>query len=59
MLIESSDGKSKWSTVGVSQNIIDASWQALSDSFNYKLTKTREFEKKNNSSIKVKHSNAV
>ena len=59
VLIESSDGKSKWSTVGVSQNIIDASWQALSDSFNYKLTKTREFEKKNNSSIKVKHSNAV
>ena len=59
VLIESSDGKSTWSTVGVSQNIIDASWQALSDSFNYKLARTRDSEKQNGSSNKVKHSNMV
>ena len=59
VLIESSDGKSTWSTVGVSQNIIDASWQALSDSFNYKLARTRDSEKPNGSSNKVKHSNMV
>ena len=44
VLIESSDGESSWSTVGVSENIIEASWQALSDSFNYKLTKTRNIQ---------------
>ena len=59
VLIESSDGKSTWSTVGVSQNIIDASWQALSDSFNYKLTRTRDSKRANGSSNKVKHSNMV
>jgi 2-isopropylmalate synthase len=37
VLIESSDGENTWSTVGVSTNIIEASWQALYDSLNYKL----------------------
>jgi 2-isopropylmalate synthase len=37
VLIESSDGKNAWSTVGVSENIIEASWLALVDSFTYKL----------------------
>ncbi len=37
VLVESSDGENYWSTVGVSQNIIEASWQALRDSLNYKL----------------------
>jgi 2-isopropylmalate synthase len=37
VLIESSDGKSIWTTVGVSTDIIDASWKALVDSFEYKL----------------------
>ena len=37
VLAESSDGKESWSTVGVSENIIEASWQALRDSFNYRL----------------------
>ena len=41
VLIESSDKGGSWSTVGVSENIIEASWQALSDSLNYKLYKTR------------------
>jgi 2-isopropylmalate synthase len=37
VLIESSDGGQVWSTIGVSENIIDASWQALVDSLTYKL----------------------
>ncbi len=37
VLIESSDGKNVWSTIGVSENIIDASWLALVDSLSYKL----------------------
>ena len=36
--IESGDHHSKWGTVGVSENIIEASWQALIDSIQYKLT---------------------
>ena len=36
-LIESGDGERKWSTVGVSYNIIEASWQALLDAIDYKL----------------------
>jgi 2-isopropylmalate synthase len=37
VLIESGDGRSKWGTVGVSENVIEASWQALVDSIEYKL----------------------
>ncbi|HEY7531437.1 MAG TPA: citramalate synthase [Nitrospiraceae bacterium] len=37
VLIESGDHKDKWGTVGVSGDIIDASWQALADSIEYKL----------------------
>ena len=39
VLVESTDGKCQWNTVGVSINIIEASWQALIDSVNYKLMK--------------------
>ena len=39
VLIENSDGIESWSTVGVSENIIEASRQAISDSLNYKLAK--------------------
>ena len=39
VLIESTDGKDHWGTVGVSDNIIEASWQALIDSIDYKLYK--------------------
>ncbi|HEX3027272.1 MAG TPA: citramalate synthase, partial [Clostridia bacterium] len=42
VLIESSDGTHLWSTVGVSRDIIDASWIALVDSIDYKLTLERE-----------------
>lgn len=37
VLIESTDGKDSWSTVGVSSNVIEASWEALLDSMNYVL----------------------
>lgn len=37
VLIESTDGDSSWSTIGVSKDIIEASWLALSDSIEYKL----------------------
>ncbi len=39
VLIESGDHSSRWVTVGVSYNIIEASWQALADSITYKLYK--------------------
>jgi len=37
VLIESTDGNQTWSTIGVSKDIIEASWLALSDSIEYKL----------------------
>jgi len=38
VMVESADGKGdRWSTVGVSPNIVDASFEALSDSICYKL----------------------
>ena len=39
VLIESSDKDSRWGTVGVSHNVIEASWQALVDSIVFKLHK--------------------
>lgn len=39
VIIESTDGKSTWSTVGVSKDIIEASFKALIDSIEYKLFK--------------------
>ena len=39
VIIESTDGKRNWGTVGVSENIIEASWRALIDSYEYKLLK--------------------
>ena len=37
--IDSRDANEIWSTIGVSENIIEASWQALMDSVHYKLSK--------------------
>jgi 2-isopropylmalate synthase len=42
VLIESGDGARQWGTVGVSENIIEASWQALLDSIEYKLYEDRQ-----------------
>jgi 2-isopropylmalate synthase len=44
VLIETTDGNDIWTTVGVSTDIIDASWIALVDSIEYKLLK--DIEKK-------------
>jgi len=41
VLIESSDGENTWTTVGVSTDIIEASWIALVDSIEYKLSKDK------------------
>jgi 2-isopropylmalate synthase len=41
VLIESGDDHERWGTVGVSHNVIEASWQALVDSMDYKLYKER------------------
>ena len=40
VFIDSRDQQRVWSTLGVSSDIIEASWQALEDSFQYKLSKT-------------------
>ncbi|MEE9401757.1 MAG: citramalate synthase [Desulfobacteria bacterium] len=40
VFIESRDQKRVWGTIGVSTDIIEASWQALEDSFQYKLSHT-------------------
>ena len=39
VLIESTDGSRQWGTVGLSSNVIEASWQALIDSIEFKLHK--------------------
>lgn len=41
VLIESGDDENLWSTLGVSENIIEASWQAIVDSIEYKLYKEK------------------
>jgi len=42
VLIESGDKSGRWGTVGVSDNIIDASYQALVDAFQYKLLRDQD-----------------
>ncbi len=43
VLVESSDGENTWFTVGVSENVIEASWQALADA--YQLWLVRDADK--------------
>jgi 2-isopropylmalate synthase len=42
VLIESSDGDKSWGTVGLSENIIEASWEALVDSVEYGLSHPKQ-----------------
>ena len=42
VLIETSDRQQSWSTIGVSTDIIDASWRALVDAVEYKLMREQE-----------------
>ncbi|MDP9420770.1 MAG: citramalate synthase [Actinomycetota bacterium] len=44
VLLDTTDGDRLWSTIGVSANIIEASWQALSDSIVYGLLHTQASE---------------
>ena len=46
VLIESGDADSTWVTVGVSHDIIEASWQGLVDSVVYKLYRDEEGQRK-------------
>lgn len=46
VLIQSQDEHDTWTTVGVSENIIEASWRALIDSIEYKLLKDASRPKK-------------
>lgn len=42
VLIDSSNGEQDWTTIGVSENIIEASWEALTDAFIFGLLHPRE-----------------
>ena len=46
VLIDSTDGEHVWTTIGVSENIIEASWQALFDSIVYGLLHSRRSEER-------------
>lgn len=46
VLIESGDADASWITVGVSHDIIEASWQALADSLTYKLYRDEERQRR-------------
>lgn len=50
--IESRDSREIWSTIGVSENIIEASWQALVESVQYKLSKEMNGKTDMNGSIR-------
>ncbi len=54
VLIQSQDKTDSWWTVGVSENIIEASWLALKDSIEYKFEKDKKKRKKNNHMIAKK-----
>ncbi|NQS76206.1 MAG: citramalate synthase [Peptococcaceae bacterium] len=49
--IETGDGIRTWGTVGVSENIIEASWQALADSLAFGLLKGEQFVENNTGEI--------
>ncbi len=42
VLIDTSNGERQWTTVGVSENIIEASWEALTEAYLYGLLHPRE-----------------
>ncbi len=54
VIIESADSAEHWGTIGVSENIIDASWQALVDAIEYKLIKASNSKTKTKSKDKSK-----
>lgn len=54
VLIESSDGKDSWGTVGVSEDIIEASWEALVDSIEYGILHKNSSEEREKTNISSK-----
>jgi 2-isopropylmalate synthase len=42
VLVETSDGTTEWTTVGVHENVVEASWQALEDAVTYGLMRQGE-----------------
>jgi len=54
VIIESTDGEDTWGTVGVSENIIEASWEALVDSVEFKLFKDEEKGRKHGKKSEVR-----
>ena len=54
VLIQSQDAHDSWGTIGVSENIIEASWQALVDSIEYKLLKDQTSEVRRQKSMKTR-----
>jgi 2-isopropylmalate synthase len=42
VLIDTSNGEREWTTVGVSENIVDASWDALVEAYTFGLLHPRE-----------------
>jgi 2-isopropylmalate synthase len=42
VLIDTSNGEREWTTVGVSENILEASWEALVDAYTYGLLHPRD-----------------
>jgi len=52
VIIESTDGRNVWGTVGVSENIIEASWEALVDSMEYRLLMEEQEARKKKQSRK-------
>jgi 2-isopropylmalate synthase len=45
VMIQQTDGENNWTTLGVSENILEASYRALADGVRYKLLKDREAER--------------
>lgn len=52
VLIESTDGVETWTTVGCSENIIEASFQALTDSLEYAIWRSKQGKKKSKNQLK-------
>ncbi|MFN2426516.1 MAG: citramalate synthase [Candidatus Binatia bacterium] len=62
VLMESGDGERRWGTVGVSHNVVEASWQALVDSVVYHLLKQEErsdVEKEERSDVEKEERSSV
>ncbi len=57
VIIESSDMDDDWGTVGVSENLIEASWQALVESVEYKLLKDLDKKPNKPSTVQIKVKN--